>query len=176
MRATGFGWMTLFALIAAVLAVPSAAQVPGAGPHIAMSLVAETATPAAGSEVTLAFDARPEPGWHGYWRNPGDAGLAPVPAWTLPAGVTAGPLAYPVPQRLLLAGLMNYVYEGPYAHLVALKVPAGLAGGTRLPVRIKLDYLVCTREICVPESVTLGVDLTIGDGAIDPATRARFDG
>ncbi len=28
-------------------------------------------------------------------------------------GATAGPLRYPVPQRLLIAGLMNYVYEGP---------------------------------------------------------------
>ncbi|MBM3928607.1 MAG: thiol:disulfide interchange protein, partial [Sphingomonadales bacterium] len=37
------------------------------------------------------------------------------------------------------------------------------------------DYLVCTDEICVPESAELTTELTVGDGAVDPATRARFD-
>ena len=43
--------------------------------------------------------------------------------WTLPQGVTAGELRYPVPTRLTIAGLMNYVYERDYAVLVRLKVP-----------------------------------------------------
>ncbi|MGO7251938.1 hypothetical protein ACCS63_37010, partial [Rhizobium brockwellii] len=56
-----------------------------------------------------------------------------------------------------------------------LSVPAGLAKGTPLPVTVKLDYLVCTDTICVPESQTLSTTLTVGDGAIDPARRAEFD-
>ena len=40
-------------------------------------LVPETAAACAGSSVTLAFVMHPQPGWHGYWRNPGDAGAAP---------------------------------------------------------------------------------------------------
>ena len=40
---------------------------------------------------------------------------------------------------------------------------------------MKLDYLVCTTELCVPETQTLSTVLTIGDGAGDAATRARFD-
>lgn len=174
MRAAFCGFMMLLAV---VFAHPAVAQAPvGAGPHIRMTLVAETTTPRAGGEVTLAFDSRPQPGWHGYWANPGDAGLAPVLSWTLPANVTAGPLQFPVPHRLLIAGLMNYVYEGPYAQLVTLTIPAGLAAGTRLPIKVKADFLVCTAEICVPESATLSTDLTVGDGSIDPATRATFDG
>ncbi|WP_299650686.1 thioredoxin family protein [Sphingomonas bacterium] len=144
--------------------------------HVAIELVAETVRPAAGSSVTLAFASTPEREWHGYWINGGDAGVPTVATWTLPAGVTAGPLQYPVPGRLLVSGLMNYVYERPYAHLVELRVPAGLAAGTRLPVRVALDYLVCTVEICVPEKQTLTAELTVGDGAIEPATRVRFDG
>ena len=162
-------------ILAPAFALPAAAQV-GAGPHIRLALVPETLNPRAGSTLTLAFDARPEPEWHGYWKNPGDAGLPPTLTWTLPAGVTVGELQFPIPERLLISGLMNYVYEGPFAELVTLTIPAGLAPGTRLPVKVKADYLVCTREICVPETATLGTELTIGDGAIDPATRARFDG
>jgi len=143
--------------------------------HVAMRLVAESAAPAPGSTVTLAIDATPAPGWHGYWQNPGDAGVETTAAWNLPAGVTAGPLRYPVPQRLLVAGLMNHVYEHPFALLVDLRVLADVARGAALPVRVKLDYLVCTTSICVPESQTLALDLIVGDGAIAPAQRTRFD-
>ena len=170
-----FRLMTLLALVGAVVgAGPAWSQAPGER-HVAMRLVAEGARPAPGSTVTLAFDARPEPSWHAYWKNPGDAGVETSAAWTLPAGMRAGELRYPVPERLLISGLMNYVYERPFAMLVDVAVPAGLAAGTRLPVRVKLDYLVCTREICVPEAQELATELTVGDGAVEPATRARFD-
>ncbi|MFV0623070.1 protein-disulfide reductase DsbD family protein [Sphingomonas sp. ac-8] len=152
-----------------------AAHAQGQTRHIAITLVAETETPAAGGEVTLAFDSRPEPGWHGYWQNPGDAGVETRLDWTLPTGVTAGPLRYPVPQRLSIAGLMNYVYEGPFAQLVQLTLPAGLAPGTRLPIRVQSDYLVCTEQLCVPERADLAITLTIGDGRIAPERRAAFD-
>ncbi len=174
MRAAFCGIMMLLAFL---LALPVAAQASlGPGPHIKLTLVPETRVPASGGEVTLAFGSRPEPDWHGYWANPGDAGLPPTLTWTLPTGASAGKLQFPVPHRLLISGLMNYVYEGPYAQLVTLKVPAGLAVGTKLPVSVKADYLVCTKEICVPETATLATELTIGDGTIDPATRATFDG
>ncbi|MEH3046413.1 protein-disulfide reductase DsbD family protein [Sphingomonas adhaesiva] len=156
----------------ACLALPAAAQ---QSRHVAIELVAESTTPAAGREVALAFAATPQPGWHGYWKNPGDAGVETRVAWTLPAGVTAAPLDYPVPQRLIVAGLMNHVYEKPWALLTRLALPAGLAPGTRLPISARLDYLVCTTEICVPETRTLSTVLTVGDGAVAPATRARFD-
>ena len=47
----------------------------------------------------------------------------------------AGPLRYPVPTRLTIAGLMNYVYERDYAVLVRLKVPAGASGSDPDPRR-----------------------------------------
>ncbi len=167
-----FVLMTLFAFAA----MPAAAQL-GTGPrHIAMELVPETASPAAGSKVTLAIVANPEAGWHGYWKNGGDAGVETKLDWTLPSGVTAGPIVYPVPGRLLLFGLMNYVYEKQFTLFVDLNIPAGLAKGTRLPVSAKAIYLVCTTEVCVPESRTLSTEVTVGDGAIDPVTRAKFDG
>ena len=68
---------------------------------------------------------RTNPGWHGYWLNPGDAGLPMDVKWRLPAGYSVGPLRYPVPTRLTVAGIMNYVYETDYAVLVRLKVPRG---------------------------------------------------
>ena len=168
-------WLALICCVLVTLAHPARAQLANQPRHIAIELVAETDTPAAGREVSLAFAARPDAGWHGYWKNPGDAGVETQLRWTLPAGVTAGPLQYPVPQRLIVGGLMNYVYEGPFAQLVTLKLPAGLAAGTRLPVAVTIDYLVCTKEICVPEKQDLRTVLTVGDGAITAERQAQFD-
>ena len=147
----------------------------GKGPHLAITLVAETERPAAGSTVTLALATVPQPGWHGYWQNPGDAGFAAKLDWTLSSGVTASEPAYPVPGRLIVADLMNYVFEKAYAPLVTLKLRAGLAVGTEVPVKLRTNYLVCSAEVCVPESADLSTVLTIGDGAISSASQGRFD-
>ncbi|WP_416222430.1 protein-disulfide reductase DsbD family protein [Sphingomonas sp. CD22] len=173
MRVLCCALMTLTAMLWANHAQADLA--PAGGPkHLAMRLVAESDTPRAGQPLTLAIDTRPAPGWHGYWRNPGDAGFAPSFAWDLPKGAAIdGEPQWPVPTTLLIAGLMNYVYEAPYAPLVTLRVPAGLAQGTALPVKLAINYLVCTNAICVPEEQELALDLTVGDGA--PSHGADFD-
>ncbi|WP_066647253.1 thioredoxin family protein [Sphingomonas sp. CCH10-B3] len=176
MRALGFAIVTLIAWLG--LATPAMAQAPdpySKGPHIALKLIAESDTPAAGKTVTIAYDATPQPGWHGYWQNPGDAGFPAKLDWKLPAGVTVGTPRYPVPTTLLIAGLMNYVFEQHYTLLIDLNVPAGLAAGTKLPVKLKTQYLVCTEEICQPEAAELSLDLTVGDGTITPDRLAQFD-
>ena len=160
--------MSLAALLAPALAMAAA-------PHITPALVAETDSPAPGSRITLAIAMKPEANWHGYWQNPGDAGVETRVAWQAPKGLVFGKLQYPVPQPLLISGLMNYVYESDYAHLVTLDVPAGLAVGTKLPISAKVDWLACNPQMCVPETATLALQLTVGNGAIKPETRARFD-
>ena len=125
-------------------------------------LVPETASAAAGSSVTLAFVMRPAPGWHGYWRNPGDAGDAPRVQWRLPEGWRAGPLQYPMPVRLTVAGLMNYVFERDYALLARVAIPASAEPGAAFPIDARLDYLVCTDQVCVPESATVSTQVNIG--------------
>jgi thiol:disulfide interchange protein len=165
--------LALRLLAAVMLFAPAAVQ---ATPnHIAAALVAETPTPAAGARIMLAFSMKPAPDWHGYWINPGDAGLPTRVKWDAPKGLAFGPLQYPVPQPLLIAGLMNYVYETDYAQLVTLDIPKGLAPGTRLPISVTLDWLACNPQTCVPETGTLKTELTIGDGAVTPAMAAQFD-
>lgn len=177
MTAARIVWCRIVLLVVLLLAgtMPAAGQVPGQR-HVQMRMVAESDAPAAGSIVAVALVSVPDAGWHGYWRNPGAVGAQPRLDWTLPAGTSVGELRYPVPERLTVAGIMNYVYERPWTLLTEVKVPAGLATGTELPIRLAIDYLVCTREICVPEKAVLATRLTVGDGAIDPARRAAFDG
>ena len=175
MRALGYVIMTVLGLFAwggGAWADASAAS--STAPHLAIHLVAESDRPAPGSEVTLALDTTPQPGWHGYWENPGDAGFPAKLDWTLPAGATISSPRYPMPGTLLISGLMNYVFETPYAPLVTLKIPAGLTAGTVLPIKLHAQYLVCTRDVCVPEITDLALSLTVGDGMVSSAARRAF--
>ncbi|MEJ7934114.1 protein-disulfide reductase DsbD domain-containing protein [Sphingobium sp. AN558] len=167
----------LLMTLALMFAAPASAQGAfGGESHIAARLVAESASPAPGQATTIAFAMTPQRGWHGYWENPGDAGLGMTVHWRLPKGVTVGALRYPVPETLLISGLMNHVYEGPYAILASLTVAPNVMPGTRLPVRVKADWLACTDKICVPQSGQMALDLVVGHGLIAPAARAQFDG
>jgi DsbC/DsbD-like thiol-disulfide interchange protein/cytochrome c biogenesis protein CcdA len=163
-------WALLLVFVA-LFAGPAAAQ-PGTTHHMNVSLAAETATVQPGSTITLAFVMRPQPGWHGYWRNPGDAGAEPRVTWRLPEGWSAGPLQYPVPQRLVALGLMNYVYERDHALLATVTIPAEAEPGVVFPIDARLDYLICTTEICVPETTTVTVQVTTGRPG---ARNAAFD-
>lgn len=144
--------------------------------HIRTILDAETLRPAAGGQIMLALSMAPGPGWHGYWQNPGDAGAPADIAWTLPRGASVGPLRYPVPKRLMTQALMNYVYDRPYALLMTLTVPRGLARGTPLRIAGRARWLACSATLCVPEQRPVAIDLVVGDGAVPAAARARFDG
>jgi thiol:disulfide interchange protein len=166
----------MLCLAAMLLGTAGHAQLPQPGKNaIAASLIPESTVVVPGETVTLALMMRPSKGWHGYWKNPGDSGMETQIAWEMPAGLTAGPIQYPVPDRLIIAGLMNYVYEGDYAQLIDVKVPAGLAAGTKLPLRARVDYLACTDEICVPETANVAVELEAGSAPAAPMNTAMFD-
>ncbi len=143
--------------------------------HIIAELVAESSAPAAGSATTIALRMRPQPGWHGYWSNPGEAGFPARLDWKLPKDVRIAAPRYPVPETLLVSGLMNHVFNGEYALLAKLDLAAALPVGSKLPLKLSADWLACTHEICVPEHGDLALDLVIGDGKIVQAVQAQFD-
>src|SRR3954470_9806976 len=105
-----------------------------------------------GKPVWVGLQLKHQPHWHTYWMNPGDSGLPTQLAWTLPAGVTAGDIAWPVPKKIPIGNLANYGYEDT----VLLPVPVKVAADFKPPlfgsVEIKLQahWLVCKKE-CIPE-------------------------
>jgi DsbC/DsbD-like thiol-disulfide interchange protein/cytochrome c biogenesis protein CcdA len=153
--------LPLLAAISALLAVlfPSVTAAQARENNIAARLVAEGAA-APGQTLTLAIAFDPDPGWHGYWSNPGDAGYGMELDWQLPAGWRADRPQYPVPQKLVIGGLMNHVYKGSYAVLVDVAVPAQATVADIAPIAVDAQWLACTDQICVPEQARLTLDLT----------------
>ncbi len=157
-------------LLATGWGIPARAQQAGAGNHIAAELVANGAGNP-GERMELALHFRPQPGWHGYWVNPGDAGYGMMLKWHVPAGWQGGMPEYPVPHGLKIGPLMNHVYEGDYAVLVPVQVPRDVPS-TPAELRVSAEWLACTDTICVPERAELAVTVHPGAGLND----TRFDG
>ena len=133
---------------------------PVASARATASLVSDTDTVAPGRPFRIGLWLRLAPGWHTYWQNPGDAGLAPELELDLPSGATAGPIAWPVPQRILEGALMTYSYTGD----VLLPVTVTPAADGSTTVKAHANWLVC-RDICVPEDGDFQLDLPAGAAA-----------
>lgn len=129
------------------------------------TLISDRDTVAAGQPLTVALRLRLASGWHTYWRNPGDAGVAPAIEWTLPPGVTAGDIAWPAPARMEEGPLTTYGYTGEVVLPVAL---TGISADN-VAVTAHATWLVC-KDICVPEEATFRLDLPAGTPS--PSTEA----
>jgi thiol:disulfide interchange protein/DsbC/DsbD-like thiol-disulfide interchange protein len=143
--------------------------------NVPATLMAESQQVKPGQSVTLAFVMEPKPTWHGYWENPGDAGIGMSFDWNLPAGVTAGNPQFPVPDTLLISSIMNYVYKGDYAVLVNLVLSDKVRPGP-LPISVKSEWLSCTDEICVPEQDELSITLQVVGNDAPLVLDKRFNG
>jgi thiol:disulfide interchange protein len=130
--------------------------------HLRVQIVVPHKELARGETNNAGLYFRLESGWHVYWSNAGDSGEPPHIKWILPAGVTAGPLQFPAPQRLPLGPLMDFGYENevlfPFSFDVANSAAVGPAS-----LKAHVDWLVC-REVCIPGKADLEVNRSIASG------------
>ena len=120
-------------------------------PRVRAELVADAPQGVApGQPLWLGLQITHQPGWHTYWKNPGDSGLPTELRWTLPAGVDVGDIAWPVPQKLRVEQMANYGYEGTVLLPVALQLAPSFKAAEHLTVRLHASWLVCKLE-CIPE-------------------------
>jgi thiol:disulfide interchange protein len=143
----------------------------GPGPVKAQHLTAELASLAPsiapGGTLQVGLVLTLEEHWHVYWINAGDSGEPPKITWTLPTGITAGPMQFPIPSRLPLGPLMDFGYEDEVAFPVQITAAKNLKPG---PIHLdaKVSWLVC-REVCIPGKAHLGLNLNVDRAATPPA-------
>ena len=158
----------LFRLLAALTAFMIIAPASAASSrYMDVELVAETLAPRPGTSVLVGLKMNPKPGWHGYWSNAGDSGLAPTVRWTAPRGVEFGRLQHPAPTLLRVAGLTSYVHGGPHVLLARMTVSRTVPSGTPLPIMADINFAVCSDRLCVPQRARLSIQLVAGDGKPD---------
>ena len=156
----------IFLYLVAMMALLSAAAASDVvtTPRLEARLVAErTGVPAAGGTIALGLSQVMQPGWHTYWRNPGESGEPTTLAWTLPQGITASEINWPHPERIPFGELANYGYSNRVLLPVDVTLPAGLVPGTQVTLRVEAAWLAC-KDICVPENATLELTLPVVEG------------
>ncbi|MDO8448990.1 MAG: protein-disulfide reductase DsbD family protein [Rhodoferax sp.] len=125
-----------------------------------------------GKTVWVGLQLTHQPEWHTYWKNAGDSGLPTTLQWTLPPGVTAGDIAWPLPKKIPIGNLANYGYEGT----VLLPVPLTITPDFKpsllnsdLEIKLKASWLVCRKE-CIPEEGEFALRLPVrGSTALNSA-------
>ncbi len=163
--------MRLFSSLLAALAMLAA------GPAFASTAKTDNVTATLEPDVTViapggqfyaVLDMRIRKNWHTYWLNPGDAGEPTRIDWTLPEGLSAGEILWPVPSTIALGPLVNYGYKDEAVFLVPMQASASLPPGQELTVSAHATWLVC-EEICIPEDGRFTFTLKTGPQTVfDP--------
>lgn len=142
--------------------------------HVQAELLADVSAIQPGKPFWLGVRLSIDPGWHVYWKNPGDAGLPTRVKLTLPDGFTADPLQFPTPRRFEQPGnIVIFGYEDSVLLLTKVTPPSDLPSNFQGQFQAAVDWLVCS-DICIPGKAAL--DLTLGTSAQpSPANRELFD-
>ncbi len=140
--------------------------------HVKASLVADAAELRAGETFHLGVLLEPEPGWHVYWRNPGEAGLATEVLFELPENFAVGELRWPIPIAFEQSdGVGGYGYENPV--VLAAEVTAPDRVGTSAPVTVTASWLAC-KDVCILGSAKLEATLPLKSSEL-AASRSVLD-
>ncbi|MEP2775951.1 MAG: protein-disulfide reductase DsbD domain-containing protein [Luteolibacter sp.] len=107
-----------------------------------------------GKAVQTIIRMTVDDGWHTYWENPGEGGMEISIKADLPEGWSIGELQYPVPKRFMTGELPGFGYEGEIDFPLTLTPPAD-AAGKMPPLRVKLSWLTCNDNSCVPGDAAL---------------------
>jgi thiol:disulfide interchange protein DsbD len=166
------------AAVAALAAASTTAAAPTAtarSRNVTATLVAETRTLRPGGTLAVGLHLVMAPEWHTYWKNPGDSGLATRIQWRLPEGFEAGPILWPVPERMFVDPLMSYGYSGEVLLLTEIRTPAKLPAGGSVTLGAKVDWLEC-KDACLPGKAELHVELPVSTATPEPLAdwSARF--
>jgi len=166
----------LFAVAACGLIAPAQAAAPVEPlDPVKAKLVPELRAIAPGTILWVDLHLEIAPGWHTYWRNPGDSGLPTEIAWTLPTGFSAGDIKWPVPERFVASGIGNYGYSRAVDLMVPIAVPQQFEPGAEARLEANASWLVCA-EICIPGEAKLSLLLpvSVAPATPDPDATALF--
>lgn len=165
-------WCRVLLALYAGLALPANAGVVHTD-YAEAELVAETRAVAPGGTYWVALRLAAAPGWHTYWRNPGDSGLPTRIDWDAPAGVEIGALRWPYPEYIPTPPFASYGYHGEVLLLAPVTLPATYTA-QELALAGRANWLVC-REVCLPESAAVDLILPVAaDPRPDPHWSQRF--
>lgn len=135
-------------------------------PHTAARLIAGTINKTAKAPIVLAgVELKLDPGWHTYWRDPGDSGVPPTFDFSGSDNVKSATVLWPAPQRFSDGAGGTSI--GYLDHVVFPVRVAPMDAAKPSLLHLKLGYAVCY-NLCIPGKAKLQLALN-GNGAEDAA-------
>ncbi|MCM8775816.1 MAG: thioredoxin family protein, partial [Candidatus Omnitrophica bacterium] len=128
--------------------------------HAEADLISEVLWIQPGRPFWLALRLKMEKGWHTYWKNPGDSGLATTIEWTLPDGFQAGPIQWPYPERVEALPWMTFAYQDEVLLLTEITPSEDLNPSGEIEILARVQWLVCQVR-CLPGRADLRLTLPV---------------
>lgn len=142
--------------------------------HVKATLLANVSAIHNAKPFTIGVLLEIEPGWHVYWTNPGDAGLATTIKFKLPDGFKVVPDPFPVPRRFQQSATeIAYGYETAVLITAQVTPSDNLHIGDEMNFEAAASWLVCKTE-CMPGKASAKLTLKVLDHA-GPANVATFE-
>ena len=121
------------------------------------------ANKAADSALRAGIEIKLQPGWHTYWRYPGDSGVPPRFDFSGSDNVRSAKVRYPAPLLFSDGSGQSIGYSDNVIFPVQV-VPRD--AGKPVILRLKLDYAVC-EKLCIPAEGRAELPLAAGPSAND---------
>ena len=142
--------------------------------NVQAHLVSNVDTIQPGSSFWIGVRLEHQPHWHTYWENPAESGIPTTIAWTLPDGLLAGEIVWPLPKVFSSQGISGIGYEGKTTLLVPMKTDVGLPVGQAVELKAKVAWLECDPRMCVPGDADLSLTLPVASTTPDSAHVEEF--
>ncbi len=158
--------MRVFLIILALFTSLGLAQMAKAAPvdagNAVVDVISERESIAPGDRFLAALKLDIDEGWHVYWRNAGDAGIAPSINWEFTSGATTGEFIWPAPHTIPLETLMNYGYEDQLILPFEVIAPDNLEVGDSLIMAGKTEYQICL-DVCIWENADIELTIPVSE-------------
>ncbi len=110
------------------------------------------------------------PGWHTYWRAPGDAGIPPLFDLSASGNFKGAEVVWPRPEVYSDNGLRSIVY---YDQVILPLRVAPKAKGKDIALEASIEVGIC-KDICVPQTLKVSAVLPANSSARDPRIAAAL--
>jgi DsbC/DsbD-like thiol-disulfide interchange protein len=149
-------------------------EVSAAENHVKATLLANVSAIHTPKPFSIGLLLEIEPGWHIYWSNPGDAGLATAVKFKLPDGFKIVADPFPIPRRFQQPGnVVAYGYETAVLITAQVTPPDNLHIGEEVTFDAAANWLACKDE-CMPGKASATLTLKVLDHA-GPANVSTFE-
>ena len=133
--------------------------------EVSVTLLSEYTQIANGQKFKVFLKMNMEPGWHTYYKDPGDSGMPTEISWELPVGFTASEIEWPKPTRFENTGIVSYGYKNNLYLTTTLQAPEKFDIKKPILIKATINWLACN-EICIPGEANLELNLTTGNDSL----------